>query len=1548
MSRVLVAGDSMVKYAAQYFPSRQGLSVKVSAHPGTRIELLLSKIADEVAGFDVVIVHVGTNNVGDGSVSVYRDKYRQLAQGIVERNPTAHVAFSAILPRGQNKYSRKEAQFVDLRRGNDLYRRANADLQELCRERGFTFLDGLESVWPSCLALDGVHPSRHGNKVLANFLYTEARRLVAAMERSHIRRCYQESHAASLWRGWVTEPPVTFTLRETDFPLLGSHASPQPASGAPTTPAPVGEARTAPLQRRDTSQLPAAPRGAGPALVGGVHVRCKGSKTWCTWDTLPFSVPHGLSVPAKGKADYRRCAQVPCAQPEAISRGASTIQAAGVTGGASQVRASRPVVRSSVEGEPRDVRRGGDGEWTLVLSKKRRRKAAALRKPEQSCVPAVSRVSGVLASAAANPLKWDPSLPVSASRSQKHLKRDFCAPASSAGFGGPLQGGANTSHGTAHDSFGTDQHVASRQQGSCPVAAAASVAQGTAVLSDAMSEVTGCKSRVLGQDNSHVTGRSGTAAGNPVKAGHIAAKSHRRLVALMPSCGVTTADVQTDCAKAATKQDPCSQTASFDAQAATVLVGGGGGGVGKIFVGAKFDTFVSFKECFDAWCAEGEHVVSISDSRKNVTPPDLREKYMYIRVEYHCIHNARVRSRGTGKRPNQKYNGLGCDMHVVVALTPSPALHYVVIKLNEEHRKHNLDTYSVYPKNRLLSSEEQAQVVNLQKLGVPSRKIREHVKNTTGKTVQTKDLNNIAQRHSVPIRNDNAHGEMFVKKMESLVAEDPNITIHYEKNDNDELQFVLIQTAPMKNVLNNYPGILFVDGTYKVNVENYVLYSILVEDSSGHGRSACYAFLKNETSVIVHAMFSKFVALNPIVLSACKVIMIDKDLNELQILSALLPNARILLCTWHVLRCLERQAHEKSRMQSKQLRPIIVDLIYSRSTEEYLENLDKLKTTASKEFCSYYHQNWHLCTELWVHAYRLNLPTLGNNTNNRIESHNHKIKAYLQSRLHLIDAIEALLKYIDSDSDSQQFAKLREMKLSLNVGTIDSFEVAVGLHCTSEARTKLREQYEKFNASEYIVSPRGSSYQVAFASKEYTVGQNLTTCTCSFHNQFGLPCVHIFAARSFAKEVLFDVACIPSRWRKDFYLNTSCPPTAITKRPVTSSIQPPPSVKLNTPEEKYCYAFKALCEMSKSLANVMANCSPNEIMEKLSSCDAFFRNLTAFTRNQTSINLQGAPAQLQVQQMSAAPGGSTSAGVSSLKIPLVKARRGRPKHVKTVKQKVVPLQKKRVSLAMIKADMLGLYNRYSLCDKDLQAVEEGTSLSDSVINVAQILIRKKFPGLSGFQDVLYGQGLKFSQVTGTFVQILHTESPDHWVTVTNAGAPMGIVFLYDSLDQDIQPDAVRQICNMLKPQSAALTIETKPAQNQGSTLDCGLFAIANMYYIASGKEPSSLTLSQKALRSHLLKCIRNGVMEDFPLTQSFVVRVRPKGHSYKLHCVCRQPLLNADKDLECTVCLKMFHRECLGLPAAKLNEKILVCSNSCKEVAKDRLQRSGQAFSTAS
>ncbi|XP_037285781.1 uncharacterized protein LOC119178659 isoform X3 [Rhipicephalus microplus] len=210
MTRVLVAGDSMVKYVDQYFPSRRGLSVSVAPHREIRIEHLLSMIADKLASFDVVIVHVGMNNTVD-SVNMCMDEYRQLAQGIIESNPTLHVAFSAILSRGQNRY-REGEQLSDVCHLNGHYRNVNAALAQLCLERGFTILDSLVDSWPGFLSRDIVHPSWLGNKVLADFFHREACALSTHLERRCIQQSYKESKASAVQ--YIVDSPCCQVVRK--------------------------------------------------------------------------------------------------------------------------------------------------------------------------------------------------------------------------------------------------------------------------------------------------------------------------------------------------------------------------------------------------------------------------------------------------------------------------------------------------------------------------------------------------------------------------------------------------------------------------------------------------------------------------------------------------------------------------------------------------------------------------------------------------------------------------------------------------------------------------------------------------------------------------------------------------------------------------------------------------------------------------------------------------------------------------------------------------------------------------------------------------------------------------------------------------------------------------------------------------------------------------------------------------------------------------------------------------------------------------------------
>lgn len=141
--------------------------------------------------------------------------------------------------------------------------------------------------WPGCLSRDGVHPSRFGNRVLADFLHRDAYALSIHLERRRIQQSYRESKASAR-SGWTRQESVP-RISEADFPPLGLntvHYS-QAAGGTSTAPAPVWKTSSALTQRHDTDQLARTLHSVGFTLVGGVRVRCKGSKGWWTWDSLP-------------------------------------------------------------------------------------------------------------------------------------------------------------------------------------------------------------------------------------------------------------------------------------------------------------------------------------------------------------------------------------------------------------------------------------------------------------------------------------------------------------------------------------------------------------------------------------------------------------------------------------------------------------------------------------------------------------------------------------------------------------------------------------------------------------------------------------------------------------------------------------------------------------------------------------------------------------------------------------------------------------------------------------------------------------------------------------------------------------------------------------------------------------------------------------------------------------------------------------------------------------------------------------------------------------
>ena len=71
-------------------------------------------------------------------------------------------------------------------------------------------------------------------------------------------------------------------------------------------------------------------------------------------------------------------------------------------------------------------------------------------------------------------------------------------------------------------------------------------------------------------------------------------------------------------------------------------------------------------------------------------------------------------------------------------------------------------------------------------------------------------------------------------------------------------------------------------------------------------------------------------------------------------------------------------------------------------------------------------------------------------------------------------------------------------------------------------------------------------------------------------------------------------------------------------------------------------------------------------------------------------------------------------------------------------------------------------------------------LNERLINAGQAMIKKKFPQVSGLQDVGRSDTCTFEEEHGKFVQVLNVHDT-HWICVTNVDSKSNEVKVYDSM-----------------------------------------------------------------------------------------------------------------------------------------------------------------------
>lgn len=267
---------------------------------------------------------------------------------------------------------------------------------------------------------------------------------------------------------------------------------------------------------------------------------------------------------------------------------------------------------------------------------------------------------------------------------------------------------------------------------------------------------------------------------------------------------------------------------------------------------------------------------------------------------------------------------------------------------------------------------------------------------------------------------------------------------------------------------------------------------------------------------------------NPDGLKLLRVIVVDKDLNEIKILKIEFPEARVLICQFHAIKWLKekrsRPEYGKISSEDGQLVDAAIHaMVYAASAEAYEKHHSALKDMCCRigidAFFDYFEANWDASQDMWVMFHRATLPHFKNHTNNRLENFFGKIKdVHVNSSMSMAECISALGKY-DMVEEKEYRHKIHKIGRRTHAGFDEEMNnvLRATTHFTAE---QLQPEYaaglEK--AAKYVFETSDNSIVLVH-------GEHLTRslcvddwrCDCSFAQSMRLPCRHVIAYRKYVQ-----------------------------------------------------------------------------------------------------------------------------------------------------------------------------------------------------------------------------------------------------------------------------------------------------------------------------------------------------------------------------------------------------------------------------------------------
>ncbi|EGZ11302.1 hypothetical protein PHYSODRAFT_338022 [Phytophthora sojae] len=220
-----------------------------------------------------------------------------------------------------------------------------------------------------------------------------------------------------------------------------------------------------------------------------------------------------------------------------------------------------------------------------------------------------------------------------------------------------------------------------------------------------------------------------------------------------------------------------------------------------------------------------------------------------------------------------------------------------------------------------------------------------------------------------------------------------------------------------------------------------------------------------------------------------------------------------------------------------QMKHTITNMTYSRTEEDYVRHRDEFKSLASRngrvELWEYFDKNWNACQEMWVMAYRVDLPHFGNHTNNRVESLFGKLKRKLKGHLTMRASLEVLLEYQRRKEEAYR-SKVGMPGTLRDASYPEELNVALGM-TTRWVVAALKTQFDIATnpgvVDTYAFKDNGATITVQSEENEYLLEKEGRVCDCEFSQTTKLPCRHAMVYRKVCgSPFIIPFSSISSRW----------------------------------------------------------------------------------------------------------------------------------------------------------------------------------------------------------------------------------------------------------------------------------------------------------------------------------------------------------------------------------------------------------------------------------